>query len=382
MRTIPIAEPLIVVDGALDWDVTDTGRAPRRLAAWTRAQVPDVFMAAMIGMGSGVRIRFRSDTTTIELDAAVTGIQLLPDPPMPRPFDLAVDGILVGTATAASGTTIVIDRADPDNVQFVPGDAATIRFHGLAPTMKTLELWLPHAASSELRSLRVDDAAVVEASPPRARRWVHYGSSISHCMEAESPTGIWPVVAAHAAGVEVTNLGLAGQCQLDQFVARSIRDLDADYISLKVGINLVNADSMRERTFGPAVHGFLDTVRDGHPATPLLVVSPIYCPVAEDHPGPTAPGADGRTRVFERPPALREGMLTLTRIRTMLESIVAQRRADGDAALHYMDGLDLFGADDVADLPDLLHPNAAGYRRMGERFAATVFASGGPFATA
>jgi hypothetical protein len=44
-----------------------------------------------------------------------------------------------------------------------------------------------------------------------------------------------------------------------------IRDAPADLITLKVGINLVNADSMRERTFRPAVHAFLDTIREGIP---------------------------------------------------------------------------------------------------------------------
>jgi len=34
----------------------------------------------------------------------------------------------------------------------------------------------------------------------------------------------------------------------------------------------------------------------------------------------------------------------------------------------------------VDDLPDGLHPNSAGYRRMGERFVAYAFAPGGPFA--
>ena len=67
-----------------------------------------------------------------------------------------------------------------------------------------------------------------------------------------------------------------------------MRDTPADLISVKIGINLVNADLMRLRAFTPAVHGFLDTIRDGHPTTPLLVVSPILCPIHEDTPGPSA----------------------------------------------------------------------------------------------
>ena len=54
-------------------------------------------------------------------------------------------------------------------------------------------------------------------------------------------------------------------------MARTIRDEPADGISMKVGVNVINFDSLRERAFRPALHGFVDTVRDGHPETPLLV---------------------------------------------------------------------------------------------------------------
>ncbi len=188
------------------------------------------------------------------------------------------------------------------------------------------------------------------------------------------------MVAARRAGVDLQSFAFAGQCQLDPFAARMIGQQPADLISLKLGINIVNADSMRERTFVPAVHGFLDQVRDHHPDVPLVVVTPITCPVAEDHPGPTAVDGAGQTSVTERPAALALGALTLRRIRELEAQIVETRRASGDGNLHLLQGPDLFGPDDRGDLPDGLHPNAAGYQRMGERFHALAFAGGGPFA--
>jgi hypothetical protein len=185
---------------------------------------------------------------------------------------------------------------------------------------------------------------------------------------------------ARAADVDLYSLGLAGQCQLDQFAARTIRDLPADLISLKLGINLVNADSMRERVFVPAVHGMIDTIRDGHPGAPIVVISPIFCPAAEDRPGPTLPNAEGTFEVIERPDELMPGALSLTRISELLEVVVAQRRGAGDVQLHFLHGHQLFGVEDVDDLPDGLHPNSAGYQRMGERFLAYAFGSAGPFA--
>jgi len=53
--------------------------------------------------------------------------------------------------------------------------------------------------------------------------------------------------------VHLVNLGLAGQCHLDQWVARTMRDLPAAALSLKVGVNVETADSLRLRVeaFGP-----------------------------------------------------------------------------------------------------------------------------------
>ena len=228
------------------------------------------------------------------------------------------------------------------------------------------------------------DASIEPVAAGGAPVWLHHGSSISHGSDAAGPTTTWPALAARLGGVELTNLGFGGSALLDPFTARTMRDTPADLISLKIGINLVNADVMRLRAFTPAVHGFLDTIRDGHPTTPLLVVSPILCPIHEDTPGPSAPDLSGGTLQFRATgdPAERAGgKLTLRVIRDELSRIVKQRAAD-DPDLHHLDGRDLYGDADVAELPlpDRLHPDAATHRRIGERFAATVFAPDGPFA--
>jgi hypothetical protein len=71
---------------------------------------------------------------------------------------------------------------------------------------------------------------------------------------------------------------------------------------------------------------------------------------------------------------------TLTIIREELRRIVQQRAAD-DPHLRYLDGLDLYGQPDCADLPlpDKRHPDGPAHRRIGERFAKLAFGRGGPF---
>lgn len=368
------------VAGIVELAPTPEGATTQRLPAWARSQFMEVAIATVSSMPSGGRLEMVTDATTIELDLLVTRIGFPGRDPWPATLDLVVDGAIVTTAATEEGHLFRLQLPPSTSFDLEPGNATTIRFDGLAPGSKRVEIWLPHNAGVELHALRISDGASVSPPPVSTRRWVHYGSSISHSMEADSPTGVWPAVAARSARVDLYNLGLSGQCHLDQFAARTIRDLPADVISLKLGINVVTEDTMRERTFTPAVHGLLDTIRDGHPDTPIIVISPIICPPAETHPGPTIPGADRRFGVVERPEALSLGALTLARIRELLELIVANRREHGDGNLHYLHGYELFGPADIADLPDDLHPNPAGYIRMGERFASAAFSPGAPFA--
>ncbi len=363
-------EPMVEWRGALGFDRSDDGVAPRRLPDWTRAQIPDLFVESMVRMSSGVRIAFATNSDAIELDVQLTGFRFDGQPPMVHGVDLVVDGAVVSQEQTDAAQRFVLDPIARGVIGFEPADPWTIRWTGLGSQSKRIEIWLPTNATAEVRALSIDDGATVTASPSEAPRWVHYGSSISHCLEVVHPTETWPALVARTSGLELTSVALAGQCHLDQFVARTIRDLEPDYVSVKVGINVINADSMRERIFTPLLHGFVDTIRERCPTTPFVLVSPIFCPVAEDHPGPTVPKPDGKVRVFDRPAVLAEGSLTLRRVREILAAFVEQRRADGDPNLHYVDGLTLFDAPDweAGDLPDDLHPNPQGYARMAERF--------------
>jgi hypothetical protein len=382
MQTIPLLDGPLRLTGALDVDRRKTGIIPRRLPDWTRPQVPP-FMVAVATQPSGVRLEFASDTRAIELDLKLARFETPLGEVADAVFDLVIDGAEALAQQGEGGDRVLIDLADPTQVEIRRGEPCTVRFDDLPAGSKQLALWLPANARVELMALRIDsDATIAAPDPSGLRRWVHHGSSISHCSEAHSPTRTWPAVAARLAGVELLNLGLGGSCHLDQFVARTMRDEPGDVLSLKAGINVINMNSLTQRTFAPALHGFIDTVREGKPDTPFLIASPIICPCAEQHPGPTVPDSDGVFRIIEGDPRIRRDSLTLTMVRDIIRDIVAQRRAAGDAQLHYLDGLELFGEADVHDLPDALHPNGDGYVRMGERFAQLAFADHGPLASA
>ncbi|MGW3173686.1 GDSL-type esterase/lipase family protein [Streptomyces sp. NPDC001153] len=383
MHTTPLTPDL--VRGALDLERTAHGLLPHRLPARARTQCADPQLAMAESQPSGVRLVFRTRATTVELDTLPTKRVYAGAPPRPDGvYDLLVDGRAAGSGRGAGGNTLTID-VTTGTAEHRPGPVGTVRFSGLPGTVKVVEIWLPHNETTELVALRTD--APVEAVPHQGRKvWLHHGSSISHGSDAASPSTTWPALAASRGGTELINLGLGGSALLDPFTARALRDTPADLISVKLGINVVNTDLMRLRAFGPAVHGFLDTIRDGHPDTPLLVVSPILCPIHEDTPGPSLPDfsalSEGRLRFRAAgdPAEKASGKLTLGVIREELARIVRERSAQ-DPRLHYLDGRELYGEADFGELPlpDDLHPDAAAHRRIGERFAALAFAPGGPF---
>ncbi|MDT9685885.1 SGNH/GDSL hydrolase family protein [Streptomyces sp. TRM76323] len=382
--TTPVTADLL--RGALEVERTERGVLPHRLPAWARAQCADGQLAMAEAQPSGVRLAFRTGATAVELDAVPTKRVYVGAPPRPDGvYELLVDGRPAGRASVEGGDTLTIDMTT-GTVEHRPGQPGTLRFTGLPDGTKNVEIWLPHDETTELVALRTD--APVEPAPDSGRRvWLHHGSSISQGSDAATPTTTWPALAASLGGVELVNLGLGGSALLDPFTARVLRDTPADLISVKIGINLVNTDLMRLRAFTPAVHGFLDTIREGHPTTPLLVVSPLLCPLHEDTPGPSAPDFSSlstgrlRFRAMGDPAERASGKLTLGVIRDELARIVEQRAAR-DPNLHHLDGRALYGEADFAELPlpDGLHPDAATHRRVGERFAGLVFADGGAFA--
>jgi hypothetical protein len=374
--------PPDLIRGAAEIEQTARGLRPHRLPAWVREQFPDGQLLSVQSQPSGVRIVFLTSANRLDLVTHPTRIAY---PGVDRPrgrIDVHVDGEPAVQDVLDGG-----DRAEVDlttgRTTFHAGPAHTTTVTGLPEGRHRIEIWLPHNESVELVELRAD--APIEPDDARRPVWVHHGSSISHGSNAVAPSEIWPAVAARHAGVELRNLGLGGSAVVDPFLARVIRDAPADFISVKLGINVVNHDAMRLRAFVPAVHGFLDTIRDGHPDVPLILISPLFCGIHENTPGPGAvdPASIGTGQVRFTATGTSgdeaQGRLTLQVIRRELRSL-ADRRAS-DKNLHYLEGTLLYGEDDATELPlpDALHPGPEAHRLIGARFAEHAFTGNGPF---
>ena len=346
MQILPLDAIAPLLDGHVDLRRRPGSLQPLRIPA-AEAPLYDPFNRWVASAAAGVRLRLVTDSRRLVL--SVRQRLVPPTPPAFEPrglYDLYIDGALARRVLADGGALI-----DPDGT--LNGDeAAQLTLADLPAGEKHLELWLPQAATVSITGLAIDDGARLAPWPDPRPRIVFHGSSITHGMEAAGASAGWPAVAAGLAGLRHLNLGWGGSCLLSGLAARILRDQVADAFVLKLGINVWPDGALRERTFLDSAHAMLAIIREGHPRTPIAVVSPIYSPGRED--------------------AGDNGGLSLARMRDLLAQAVETRRAMGDDAVRYLSGLALFGEADAGDLPDDLHPNTDGYRRMGERFHALM----------
>jgi hypothetical protein len=309
---VPADDPRLSWQGQLSLERVDGGLKPWRIPQADRELFPGVRDRAC--HAAGVRVAFETDAERLTIDA------------VHQAGDKGMTDVVVG-----------------DKVESVRLTDDPVEAELAGAGMRRVEVWLPQFGETVLRGFALPAGARVAAVPVDHRpRWLTYGSSITQCRQADSPTRTWPAIVARRAGLDLTNLGFGGQCHLDPAVARLIRDRPADYISICAGINS-HWGALAERTYRAAWIGTILTVREGHPTTPLAMISPIYSPPRE-----TMPGSSG---------------LTLQAMRRITSEVAGLFRARGDTRLAYVDGLDCFGPDSIptgADMdelmPDFLHP--------------------------
>jgi lysophospholipase L1-like esterase len=345
--------------------VADDGIRPLRLHPDLLRRSPEG-LALMAEFTSGVRLRLVTAADRLRVEAVFTRYVMAHlGHAVSRAELLAEVGGVVVDRAVADPTSLVSERKEGP-LERGPEVASTLELHlGAAEGKREVVIWFPADAGVTLRAVAAT-GEVRAAAPAPGLRWVHHGSSISHGGDAADARSTWPAQAGRALGAGWTNLGFGGNAMIDPPTARAIARLDADVVTLSFGINIVTGDAMRRRVFVPALHGFLDTVRDAHPGVPIVVISAISCPGFEDLPGPRRIDEHGRLTGTPRPGDV--GALSLSDTRDAIAEVLAART--DDPLLAGMDGRELLGPDDVHHLYDGLHPDPAGYDLMARRFVA------------
>lgn len=295
------------------------------------------------GTPAGVRIVLRTTASQVR-------IVLRADQAEPNPVDVVVDRSLHERLPVVPGPAL---SSPVPAGQGPPGSAdhGTVEVTAALPgTPVTLELWMPQYGCAGVEQVVLTGDAEPSPVDLRKRRWVAHGSSITMCRLADGPYSAWPSLVATELDLDLLNLGFGGQCLLDPPVARLIRDTPAELVSLCLGINVHGHHGHTARTLLPAVIGFVNTVLDGHPDVPLVVVSPIAVRPARDVPN-------------------RAG-LTLSQVRDIVhDGVTRVIEATGASNLHLIDGRDVLGEDRLDLLVDDVHPGPEGSVAMAAALA-------------
>lgn len=335
--SIKLDDPRLSWDGAVSFEHGDGWIKPWRIPFEQRLlfgkTAIDDMMICRAGMPAGVRIVFYSDTTSIEGEIAAI---------IPNEFNVV--------ATLAARLDLVCDGAL--HTTFELGEGTRFRFDGLPKGEKLIELWLPEYREFRLRSFSLSVGATLRRHQDTRRRWLVYGSSYTQSRGAGSPCYTWPAVAARAHDLNHINLAYGGQCHLDSMVARLLRDMPADFLSMEVGVNIQGRGTLDDRAFRAALIGFVRIVRERHPDTPFAVSSALYA--------------------WERETTRNQVKLTLADTRGIVQEAVAALRATGDSNVHYFNGLDFLGEAEKELVEDHVHPNVEGYKVLGRKFADKV----------
>ncbi len=323
-QTIRHEDPRLTWQGAVSLQRTPEWSMPWRIPHEERGLFPPEGWQKQPRQSAGVRISFMSDTTSLAGEVEVTQVD--------APVDIYCDGKFQQTLKVRDGRFA--------SEELPKGD-------------KLVEVWLPQLSEFRLRTFDISPAAWIVPYQDKRRRWIVYGSSITHCAAAQSPSYTWPGVVSRALDLNLTCLGFGSNCHLDPMIARMMAELPADYLTIKVGINVYSKSSLDFRTFQPAIIGFVKAIRDKKPDTPFAVISAIYAPTREK--------VENAVK------------FTIEAMRIEVADAVSRLQTHGDKHLYYFDGLKLIGPEQGHLLPDSVHPNAEGYKALGKNFIDEVW---------
>jgi len=271
----------------------------------------------------GVRFELRGDARAIAVDYEARG------------GELGLRGEAAGCdfSLYRAGRLVARQRAAPGRHRALLALGA-----GFDPDERAI-LYLPEGLLPRVRALIGVEGEIAPA--PAQPRWLCYGDSIAEGWLASEPALAWPAIAGREQGLDVANLGYAGAARGELVSAEQLAALPADLISLSHGTNCWqrlphSAARMRE-----GLRDFLSVLREGHPATPVVCVSPLLRPQAE-----ASPNRLGATHAA---------------LRAVFEAVVRERIAAGDAQLLLVEGAELVAPE---LLPDGIHPGDAGHRAL------------------
>jgi hypothetical protein len=296
-------------------------RLPQRVAkvnagVWSAAQRP-----------AGGRVRFRTNSATLRLRVD-HGNDSFPWPVM---SSMAMAGIELYEGTP--GKTVFRWVATPvsakEPYELRPPIAADGKMHEYT-------LYLPMYAKLASLDIGLDPEARIE--PPtafgNAKPVVFYGTSFVQGGCASRGSMNFPAIVGRKLGMDIINLGFAGDGQCEPEIADCMAEIEASCFVM--GPILSNLPLMRER-YAP----FVARLREKWPETPILLMTRLHT-VGRKTPYP---------------------------VNQLVQEVHAARRAAGDRNIHLFDAFSLYGDGGFYPTADGVHPTDYGFMLIGNALA-------------
>jgi lysophospholipase L1-like esterase len=281
---------------------------------------------------AGIHLAFSGTARAVEVVAEAGDRTSAPAPTVPEAFVARVPGqpaVVVPLSAVRQPARILLPERDPGTV---------------------VRLYLPEAVELRVSALSPVDGEIMPAA--RGPLWVVYGDSISQGWSVTEPGLAWPSLVADELGFDLVNLGFAGSARGELPTADAVGASGADAVAVAWGTNAWSSLPTDATGIAGTMRLFLTALRQGLPDAPVVVVSPIVRPAAEDT----------RNRFGA----------TLHDLRAALEDAVLRFAADtDDHRLTLVPGSDLLRD---GQLVDGIHPGDDGHRTLAASLAPHVAA--------
>jgi len=195
-------------------------------------------------------------------------------------------------------------------------------FGAVSKKMRTITLNFPLYQGVKEIALGLDPDARIEAPPPYAVKGpvVIYGTSITQGGCANRPGTLYTNILSRRLNAEFVNLGFSGSGLGEPELARTINEIESPSM-----IVIDNDSNIRETaTLAARLPVFLSILREVHKTVPVLVISKPRFSSETLHP---------------------EVIIYRERRRDIHRKAVDDRRAQGDKAIHFFDGAELYRGD-------------------------------------
>ncbi len=147
-------------------------------------------------------------------------------------------------------------------------------------TVQPVRLALPENYQLRRAEVRALNGSIRPA--PRRPRLVVYGDSITQNWSVSTPGSGWASRVAERLNFELVNLGFAGSARGEVLAALAVAQSNADAVVLAWGTNAWSRVPTDEHTIAATLRLFLRAITDQLPGRPILVMSPLLRPEAEE----------------------------------------------------------------------------------------------------